>query len=264
MDISVYTNWHMLQVDDDTKNTVVSARELRTGLRLSQTNDAQLRVLYQMGQSIFNQGWANDSIQQTLLALCTHLGMQHGLIATETSGKLTLMATKGQTLPIGARVPLLGMLASLLKSPVQFRVVESQGTRLWTYVDNGEWHEWLIPIAINQKSIGLIALSGKTAQIASDDIGLLHTMSGLLSIALKQAEYRYSPITDRAILECLTPREREIFALMPAGLSNPALAKQLGIAAGTVKIHVERILSKLNLKDRTQAAVKAVEMGYKS
>ena len=66
------------------------------------------------------------------------------------------------------------------------------------------------------------------------------------------------------MLDKLTPREREIFTLLPAGLSNQELAKKLGIAPGTVKIHIERILSKLNLKDRTQAAIKAVEMGYRS
>jgi DNA-binding NarL/FixJ family response regulator len=52
--------------------------------------------------------------------------------------------------------------------------------------------------------------------------------------------------------------------MLPAGLSNKELGHKLGIASGTVKIHVERILNKLGVKDRTQAAVKAVELGYRS
>jgi DNA-binding NarL/FixJ family response regulator len=55
-----------------------------------------------------------------------------------------------------------------------------------------------------------------------------------------------------------------VFALLPSGASNALLAAKLGISPGTVKIHIERILSKLDLNDRTQAAVKAVEAGFKS
>ena len=69
---------------------------------------------------------------------------------------------------------------------------------------------------------------------------------------------------DLHLLASLTPREREVFALMPFGHSNAELGKLLDIAPGTVKIHVERVLNKLGLKDRTQAAVKAVELGFKS
>lgn len=55
-----------------------------------------------------------------------------------------------------------------------------------------------------------------------------------------------------------------MFALLPYGHTNAALGKLLEIAPGTVKIHVERILNKLGLNDRTQAAVKAVELGFKN
>ena len=62
----------------------------------------------------------------------------------------------------------------------------------------------------------------------------------------------------------LTPRELQVFALLPRGLTNAAMADELGIAACTVKTHVERILQKLGLDDRTQAAVRAAECGYGS
>jgi DNA-binding NarL/FixJ family response regulator len=52
-----------------------------------------------------------------------------------------------------------------------------------------------------------------------------------------------------------------VFTLLPRGYTNSELATQLGIATGTVKVHVERILEKLALKDRTQAAVRATEWG---
>ena len=52
-----------------------------------------------------------------------------------------------------------------------------------------------------------------------------------------------------------------MLALLPRGLTNAALAAELGISAGTVKVHVERILHKLQVGDRTQAAVYAVQTG---
>jgi DNA-binding NarL/FixJ family response regulator len=52
-----------------------------------------------------------------------------------------------------------------------------------------------------------------------------------------------------------------VLALLPKGYTNAEIAEILGIASGTVKVHIEHILSKLDLKDRTQAAVKASELG---
>ncbi len=59
----------------------------------------------------------------------------------------------------------------------------------------------------------------------------------------------------------LSPREREILVLLARGASNKELARELGLAESTVKIHVQGILRKLNLTSRVQAAVYAVESG---
>ena len=55
----------------------------------------------------------------------------------------------------------------------------------------------------------------------------------------------------------LTEREREVLALVTSGLTNKAIARELAISPATVKIHVERIIAKLGVADRTQAAVLA-------
>ena len=60
-------------------------------------------------------------------------------------------------------------------------------------------------------------------------------------------------------LDSLSPREREILSLIARGASNKEIARELGIAETTVKIHVQHILRKLGLSSRVQAAVYASE-----
>ena len=59
----------------------------------------------------------------------------------------------------------------------------------------------------------------------------------------------------------LTPREVEVLRLLSQGQTNPQIAKNLLVSRGTVKIHVQHIISKLGVSDRTQAAVRAIEAG---
>ncbi len=68
---------------------------------------------------------------------------------------------------------------------------------------------------------------------------------------------------DSAILESLSQREREVLTLMAEGLSNQLIAERLGIGEKTVKTHVSNVLGKLNVSDRTQAAVYAWKSGLK-
>ncbi len=69
------------------------------------------------------------------------------------------------------------------------------------------------------------------------------------------------PEPRESLREPLTPRELEVLGLLATGRTNQQIAQTLVISKGTVKVHVERIIRKLNVSDRTQAAVRAIEMG---
>lgn len=67
-----------------------------------------------------------------------------------------------------------------------------------------------------------------------------------------------APIPATAELASLTPRQRQVLDLLVRGHSNREIAKQLGVAQGTVRIHVAAILRALNVRNRTQAALTAM------
>ena len=88
----------------------------------------------------------------------------------------------------------------------------------------------------------------------------------VLAVAAKVVEEfarlsKLSPPRPQPLLESLSPRELEVLRLVATGATNREIAARLYITEGTVKNHVTDILSKLNVTDRTQAALKARDLG---
>ncbi len=67
---------------------------------------------------------------------------------------------------------------------------------------------------------------------------------------------------DLTSTENLTPREAQVLQLMAEGMPNKQIARDLGISPNTVKFHVNAILSKLNAQSRTEAVIRATQLGW--
>jgi two-component system nitrate/nitrite response regulator NarL len=83
-------------------------------------------------------------------------------------------------------------------------------------------------------------------------------MTGKLMMGVRMGKEGVAQEDDK---EKLSPREKDIIALLAKGVSNKEMAHTLNVAESTVKIHVQNILKKLHLTSRVQAAVYAVEHG---
>jgi len=81
-------------------------------------------------------------------------------------------------------------------------------------------------------------------------------------VARRQRSALQRSVSDDAIsAPVLTPREREILALLADGLSNKQIAARLGISTNTVKTHLELLFDKLEVSSRTEAVASAARMG---
>jgi len=89
---------------------------------------------------------------------------------------------------------------------------------------------------------------------------LQSTVTGRVVAAFARLMESGGPKADALVMP-LSPREREIVAQLGSGASNKEIADRLHLAEGTVKNHVTNILTKLDVRDRTQAAIRAHQLG---
>jgi len=89
---------------------------------------------------------------------------------------------------------------------------------------------------------------------------LQSTVTGRVVAAFARLMESGGPKAEALVLP-RSPRERDIVSLLGSGASNKEIADRLNLAEGTVKNHVTSILTKLDVRDRTQAALRARQLG---
>jgi len=244
-----------------------TAQSLRQQYRENQANLARLRLLHDAARAMAAGG---DAAVATVLAYALEFAaFEAGAVLLEDAGALRVEASKGSVLPYGIRFPVQGILTALLEPDAQVTIRENAVSRLLLPAGGMAALEVLFPLRRQGGSRGLLVLISrqKLARPAPADMLALSTLATLLALALHEA-----PIANgkkisedlKRMSALLTPREREVLALLPSGLTNADIGLRLGIATGTVKVHVERIIHKLQLQDRTQVAAFAVELGLGS
>jgi DNA-binding NarL/FixJ family response regulator len=108
------------------------------------------------------------------------------------------------------------------------------------------------------KDVSLAKLTEAVRTVAAGGTLVSPAVTERLLRGLRSTE---SVVADPGV-EKLTSREVEILRLMVGGFSNGEIASALRVAEGTVKNHVSSILSKLGVRDRIRAVLKAIEVGY--
>jgi DNA-binding CsgD family transcriptional regulator/putative methionine-R-sulfoxide reductase with GAF domain len=242
-----------------------SARNLRSRYRDEERNLARLRLLIASGQRLQERSAMKQFFPGALQDLLAFLAMDSGVVLVSYGGALRVAAAVGQAPPAGAQLASQGALAiALRQSKVMVR--RDVTSTLLVARDRKVSLELLVPAVCDGQIVGLLGATSRSSALPPDpaDLQTLEALGGLTGTAIRLFDEpppsRHTP-SDAGIAD-LTPREQQVFALLPRGHTNATMAKQLGIAPGTVKVHVERILGKLRLRDRTQAAVKAARMGY--
>ena len=109
------------------------------------------------------------------------------------------------------------------------------------------------------KDVSLEDLAGAIRALANNGTAYQPAMTESLMAAIRRGP---SPSPDDQVAETLTVREREVLHLICGGYSNKEIADLLALAEGTVKNHVSNLLLKLDARDRTRAALKALQQGH--
>lgn len=240
------------------------ARDLRGRYRDAEREASRLRLLQDACVAMADERAPRAALHTALVHVVRFLACDAGVVLGQDTGAFAVQATSGAALPVGARVPVAAALGAALKMPLQVR------ERVMTPLRVGARSvalEVLVSLRVNGEPVGLLAVSSARA-VAKPDAADLATLQALATVLGLAVDRRPAPRAARAArrdaaaaITRLTPREQQVLALLPRGASNAEIAEMLGIATGTVKVHVEHILHKLGLGDRTQAAVRAAEWG---
>ena len=236
-----------------------SANEFRILVNREQNHVLKDIGYKRISNTIYKDGRLQEICKTVLESLFDVLNIEHSVIAISENSFISIIANHGSSYPIGARIPKIASLADVFKSSSEFKIQPIQTNQLFLLKESETLLTFAIPLVVGGQVFGLISYC-IPEPVAEEHVSFLQIATSIVSLSIQKATNK-SNQDDHKILLLITPREREVLALLPKGYTNIEIAETLGISSGTVKIHIEHILSKLELKDRTQAAVMASKLG---
>ncbi|KRL86854.1 response regulator transcription factor [Lacticaseibacillus pantheris] len=200
-----------------------------------------------------------DDHEMVRLGISSYLGIQQdieviGEAENGADGRDQALADRPDVILMDLKMPKMdGVTATkeILASWPQARVII-----LTSFIDD----ELVYP-AMAAGAAGYILKTSTAAEIAD---AIRNTMRGQSTIAPEvndKLQNKDQAMADMALYDDLTSREREVLDLIAQGKSNQQIADELFITLKTVKTHVSNILAKLEVDDRTKAALYAVKHG---
>lgn len=238
-----------------------SAGAWRQRLRREAGEHARWRCLADAADALRAHPDAQRAAEAVLDQALALLSARDGAVLALRGDRWRVLAGRGRALPPGASLP--GAWPGVAE-----QVERARGAR------GADW--WLgaspVPVTLEAAipgtggTLGLISVALPAGlRPEPEDRATLAALAAMLGAVVAEVAPRGARRgragAEDARLAALTRRERQVLSLLPRGLTNAELGAELGIAPGTVKAHVERILHKLRLGDRTQAAVYATRQG---
>ena len=242
-------------------DTAPSARAYRQHAQSLAAQERRWALVSALSTAI-GQHERNKAPERVLHECARLFGAAHGILARQQSGRVEVLASLGVAPPAGTRLPLRGALAATATLPARLLLIESPPSSVWC-IGRSLAFEMSVPLVVAGQVVGMMALAAEPGHPppAQDDLATVTVLGPYLGalLAVPSAARPRLAEKEKALLARLTVRETEVLSLLPRGMTNAGIASALGMAPGTAKVHVERILRKLQLQDRAQAAAKAVE-----
>jgi DNA-binding NarL/FixJ family response regulator len=213
-----------------------------------------IRVLLADDQALFREGL------DTLLSVHTDIEVvgqaSNGQEAIDLAVKL-----RPDVILMDMQMPILngvGATRRLKKSLPECRVIV-----LTTFTDNETIFDALRAGAVGYllKDVGSAQLADSVRATARGESILDPSVAAKVVQEFSRVSSMVPASSSEVLPEPLSEREIELLGLVASGLSNKEIAEALFIAEGTVKNHITHILGKMEVRDRTQAALKAKELG---
>ena len=243
-----------------------SVRDLRRAVHAEQRANADLFLLQQSGRIVTEARSIGSGLSELLGLACGYAAMEHGALASVHAGTLTVQVARGGYAPGGTRVSLQDAYAAALQPTPRALCRNADRTVLFLSPGTPLSSEWICPLQAHGRPRGLLLLgsSNPTPLPSARMLDVLQAWGALAALVLSPQErrpFRRQPVPGA---DQLTPRERQVLALLPRGLTNAEIARELGVATATAKLHVEHLLHKLGARDRTHAAALACDLGWRA